>query len=462
MKDIILILSDQHSFEASSLYPNGICKTVNLERIAEKGINYKNAYCNSPLCVPSRMSFLTGKLPRNTMIFDNDSALGSDVPTLAHALGARGYKTMLVGRMHFKGIDQQHGFDQRLVGDITSQYWGAKRTELPGYADAMKMSGCQNIIGEGYSPVHEFDTMVFNEAIHQLSIEHDQPIFMVIGFYGPHFPYIGVEKIYDKYLQKECIDTRDIGPFEEYEYLVQETTVEKRKKIAAAYYSMCEDLDKKIGLIYDSYENYLDGKDGLFIYTSDHGDQLGKRGIFGKKTFYQRSIKVPLVIKEMNKNIPIMRDDPVSLIDVTKTIVDYAKGYLPYMDGENILENCKKKPIIIEQMYDDKEIYFGQCVINDKYKLIKLKDRYRLINYVKDVDEELDIKDHEVKIFDELITNIISDENIIEYQNKHLTEINTLKAWGKSKKPKQTSFPTFSNRAIQFDKSKRWRQDEKI
>lgn len=462
MKNIIMVLSDQHSFDASSLHANSICETNNLFKIAKEGINYTNAYCNSPLCVPSRMSFLTGKLPRNTMVFDNDSALGSDVPTIAHALGAKGYKTILVGRMHFKGVDQNHGFDHRLVGDITSQHWGVKRTELSSYADTMKMSGCQKIIGKGYSPVHEFDNMVYKESINQLTIEHDQPFFMVVGFYGPHFPYVGVEDLYDKYLDKKQDDEKYNGPYEEYDYLVQQTSSEKQRKIHAAYNSMCEDLDEKVGGIYEAYKKYLNSEDGLFIYTSDHGDQLGRRGIFGKKTFYQNSIKIPLIIKEMNTNNSVVRNDTVSLVDLSRTIIDYGKGYLPNMDGENILGEVKKKPVIIEQMHINDEIYYGQCAMKDNFKLIKLKDRYRLIDLNKDYKEENDIKENEPNIFEKLKEEIIDDSNIIKYQSKKLKEIDVLKSWGKMKNPKQTSVVSFSDKALQVENNTKVEEYEKI
>lgn len=452
MKDIVMVLSDQHSFAATSLCSDSICETKNLLKIAGEGTNYTNAYCNSPLCVPSRMSFLTGKLPSNNMIFDNDSTIGSDIPTIAHALGAKGYKTILVGRMHFKGIDQNHGFDERLVGDITTQYWGVKRTDISSYANTLKMSGCQSILGKGYSPVHDFDNMVYEEALNQLSKEHDQPIFMVVGFYGPHFPYIGTNELYDKYLTKQMLDDDCAKAYEEYKYLVQETTNEKRKKIASAYYSMCEDLDNKVGDIYDSYKEYLNSKDGLFIYTSDHGDQLGKRGIFGKITFYQDSIKIPLVIKDMNNNESIVREDPVSLLDLSRTIVDYGDGYLPDMEGENILYNVKTKPVKIEHMHvTSDDMYFGQCVIKDNYKLTKLKDSYRLIDLNNDNNEEFDIKEEKPEVYMELKDNIVEDNGIIEYQKKRIKQLDVLKAWGKMKKPEQTSMITFSKEALIFE-----------
>ncbi len=118
MRDIILVMSDQHGKLA-------LADTPFLDQLASEGQSFAHAYCPSPLCVPSRMSFLSGRLPHELNIFNNDTTLGIDVPTLAHAMGAKGYHTVLIGRMHFKGDDQHHGFDERIGLDITSQYWGS-------------------------------------------------------------------------------------------------------------------------------------------------------------------------------------------------------------------------------------------------------------------------------------------------------------------------------------------------
>lgn len=152
MKDMVLIMSDQHGWDYTGFAEERI-DTPGLKKIAEEGLLFERCYCNSPLCVPSRMSFLTGKLPSQLGIFNNDAALGGDVPTIAHEMGRLGYQTVLAGRMHFKGEDQKHGFDERYCGDITSQFWGTggkKRLDFGMYAGTTNRKNCLDAVGGGF------------------------------------------------------------------------------------------------------------------------------------------------------------------------------------------------------------------------------------------------------------------------------------------------------------------------
>ena len=144
-------MSDQHG-QAYMQMEDGRIRTPHMMRIAEEGLSFSHCYCNAPLCVPSRMSFLSGKMPGELQIFNNDTTLPIDMPTIAHAMGIRGYHTVLAGRMHFKGDDQNHGFDERLVGDITSQYWGTggkQRTDFGAYTGTSNRKHCLEVVGGG-------------------------------------------------------------------------------------------------------------------------------------------------------------------------------------------------------------------------------------------------------------------------------------------------------------------------
>ena len=114
------------------------------------------------------------------------------MPTIAHEIGRIGYKTVLIGRMHFKGADQKHGFDMRLAGDITSQYWGTggkSRSDFGAYAGTTNRRHCLEAVGGGYSPVMAYDAHVFETAMEYLKHcpRDGRGIFLVVGFYSPHF-----------------------------------------------------------------------------------------------------------------------------------------------------------------------------------------------------------------------------------------------------------------------------------
>jgi len=116
--NIVFIMADQLAAQALSLYGNTVCKTPNIDRLAEQGTVFDNAYSNNPLCVPSRASLLTGRLSPNIGVFDNANELPDSAPTMAHCLRQAGYQTELCGKMHFIGADQIHGFNTRSVTDV--------------------------------------------------------------------------------------------------------------------------------------------------------------------------------------------------------------------------------------------------------------------------------------------------------------------------------------------------------
>ena len=109
--NFLILMSDQHSPHALACNGDRIVSTPHIDSLAGSGVLFEHAYCQSPLCVPSRMSFLTGQQPSCIGVWTNGDILHSDVPTFAHALGAAGYETALIGRMHFEGVDEWHGFD---------------------------------------------------------------------------------------------------------------------------------------------------------------------------------------------------------------------------------------------------------------------------------------------------------------------------------------------------------------
>src|SRR5262245_45312206 len=142
--NILVLMSDQHSPHVFGAYGDSVVRTPNLDALAASGIQFDHAYCPAPVCVPSRMSFLTGRQPSENQVWSNGDTLPSDVPTFAHTLGAAGYDTALIGRMHFNGVDQWHGFARRLVGSLTPMY---ANYSIPLTPELLK--GAQNASLEG-------------------------------------------------------------------------------------------------------------------------------------------------------------------------------------------------------------------------------------------------------------------------------------------------------------------------
>ena len=116
--NILFVMADQMAAAPLPCYGGRVVQAPHLQALADAGVTFDAAYCNSPICAPSRFSMLAGRLPTTIGAYDNASELPASVPTLAHALAVAGYRTILAGKMHFIGPDQLHGFEERLTTDV--------------------------------------------------------------------------------------------------------------------------------------------------------------------------------------------------------------------------------------------------------------------------------------------------------------------------------------------------------
>ncbi|MDD7162485.1 MAG: sulfatase-like hydrolase/transferase [Candidatus Ornithospirochaeta sp.] len=362
MKNILIFMSDQHS-PSFSEFSGGLAKTPTLNEMADNGTVFDAAYTSCPLCVPARMSFMSGRLPSKTGILNNYSILADNIPTIAHAFDAAGYETVLIGRMHFVGENQKHGFQTRLVGDITSPEWKPTKAfnekNRGPFMKCFDETGCTTIIGGGNSPVQEFDEAVVKAAEEWLSIPHEKPQFIVVGTYAPHFPYVAALDKYRYYLDKVSLPWGFDNPPE---YLDPALRIRLDRssrdpdialRAQAAYCGMIETTDENIGTVRKAFNAYnaSNNQKGLFVYTSDHGDQCGERGLFAKMSFFDSSARIPMFFEgegiEKGKRI----DTPVGLIDLVPTLCSYADVPAPpCIDGEDFLSSTydKNRPIISE------------------------------------------------------------------------------------------------------------------
>lgn len=432
--DIVLILSDQHANWALPDKIDFLDAPIFSEMI-NNGEYFENCVCNSPLCVPSRMSFLGGLLPSDLDILENDTTLKIDQPTIAHAAKISGYEPVLIGRMHFKGDDQLHGFSTRIGQDITSQYWGTggkNRTDFGPYASTTNRKNCMNVLGGGYSPIQEYDEVIKYLAIEYLRQPSDKPRFIVIGFYGPHFPFVCKSELYEKYKKLVTLDENET-PDPVYQELVMHYSDDKKLKAKAAYLGLVEQLDGYVGEIWDELKK-MDGSPTL-IYTSDHGEQCGKRDIYGKQTLYPEAVKVPLFI--WNKNIkPKRYKHYVSLLDLSRSLLDLMDADMPFHKGHSLYN---EEPVKIEQYLVESE-QFLEAVMYQNIELYQINGNIQAYKDDKLVDNH----------FEELNKLFLSEEEKIALKDRQkiLKENHAfLKKWGACAKPDEWASYKASERA---------------
>lgn len=349
--NILFLFSDQHAQSVAGCYGDGIVATPNLDRLAASGVTFDNCYCPSPICLPSRMSMLTGREPNRQECWTNHDILPSGVPTFAHALGAAGYDTTLIGRLHSLGPDQLRGFSHREIGDHSTNWIGGRAHDLGVFDkanDPYRESLCN--AGPGQSSYELHDRDVTDAAVNAIEAvgegARDRPFAMMVGWLLPHAPFACAPDIYARYAGR--VDRPRIGiPADEHPYYawwrrdrgIEDATQDEIARTRTAYYGLVDTLDDMVGRVLAALDGAGLREDTLVVYASDHGEHAGNRGLWWKSTLYDEAAKVPLIVSWPNEiEAGARRENVCSLVDLTATIVDMAGApALPRSDGRSLL-----------------------------------------------------------------------------------------------------------------------------
>jgi choline-sulfatase len=358
--DIVLVMSDEHAPRFSSVYGHRVVCTPNMERLAKRGLTFDAAYCASPICVPSRMAFMTGRYPTRTETWDNGAPLRSDVPTFAHVMRRAGYETVLIGKMHFIGSDQHHGFSTRLVDDsrvcgtwIDSTDWDDPDSPRPKARDRLLNAGA----GTSDHVANDQDVLAAAQTyLADLPPRKERgPIFLCISFNAPHFP-LRAPKYFDHYYP----DNVDMPQVTE-EELITQHPFHKRlrsyfdlnhidpnetRRARAAFYALVTWFDELLGAVMDATDASpgLAGAPPLFAYVSDHGDMAGEHGLWWKCCFFEDSVRVPMIVSWPGHVATGKRNNtPVSLMDMGVT---FARLALPDAAADVFFEEADGRHIL--------------------------------------------------------------------------------------------------------------------
>ena len=355
--NLLYIHSDQHSPHVTGCYGDDLVDTPNLDRLAANGVVFENAYCCSPICVPSRMSMLSGQHPFQNEVWTNEHALESRIPTIAHAMGAAGYQPELVGRMHALGPDQLHGYAARFVGDHGANHPGnpgPDRGILGVTAGPHHLSLKRSGPGQSGYQVHDEEvTAVTIDRLNRFGVQKragllKQPFSLSVGFILPHPPYVARQEDYDLYADRIGLPRKAApAPEDQHPFLrwwrqstgIEVMDEEEVRRARTAYAGLVYRTDAMIGQILSALvENGLD-ENTLIIYTSDHGDMQGEHGLFWKHVFYEESVRVPLIVSWPGRIPENQRcERVVSAVDVAATMLDALEApALPNAAGRSFL-----------------------------------------------------------------------------------------------------------------------------
>ncbi|HLF90333.1 MAG TPA: choline-sulfatase, partial [Anaerolineales bacterium] len=343
--NILFIMADQLAAPVLPFYGHPIVKTPNLSSLAKSGVVFENAYCNSPLCAPSRFSMMAGQYPSRIGAYDNATYFQADVPTFAHYLRMNGYYTCLSGKMHFVGPDQLHGFEERLTTDIYPSDFGWTPNwedfeNRPSWYHNM-MSVVQAGICQTSNQL-DFDEEVAYHSIRKINDlarqEMDRPFFLLVSFTHPHDPFAIPPEYWNRYRHDEIdlpavpqIPYHELDPHSQRlfhvcamgEYAQSEERVLNARH---AYYGMVSYIDDKVGQLIQALERADLREDTIIIFLSDHGEMLGERGLWYKMSFFEWSARVPLLFHAPGRFAPHRVKQPVSLVDLLPTLTELASN----------------------------------------------------------------------------------------------------------------------------------------
>ncbi|MEP7207337.1 MAG: choline-sulfatase [Casimicrobiaceae bacterium] len=344
--NVVLIQVDQLAPRYLSFYGHPRVKTPNLDRLAARSVVFDQAYCNYPLCSPSRASMLTGCLPFSISQWDNGAEFFAEIPTLAHYLRAAGYSTTLCGKMHFVGPDQHHGYEERLLTDIypSDFAWTTDWQHVfrPGggirIRNVVESGVCVRALQIDYDEEVEFHA---RRKLFDLARDPgDRPFFLTVSFSHPHPPFVITPEYWDFYADADidmprlgAIPPEQLDPFNRARWAMMghqfyDLDDDHVRRARHAYFGMISYVDAKIGAVLDALRDTGLEDDTIVVFTSDHGEMLGERGMWLKDTFFEDAIRVPLLVAGPGVT-PRRMSNCVSLVDLAPTVLDLVGATRP-------------------------------------------------------------------------------------------------------------------------------------
>mgnify|MGYP005841423947 CR=1 FL=1 len=347
--NFLIIMADQQSPHILGCAGDRLVRTPHLDRLAAGGVRFTATYCGSPLCVPSRMTFLTGRHCSEIGVWSNGCVLDSEILTFPAALAAAGYETVLAGRMHFTGPDQRHGFTRRTIGDVSQPRWpAAKKGTLLGpipMATTGQSAAAVETAGPGRTSYMAYDEAVTESACRFLA-EWDRhapgkPLALVVGYVLPHCPYICPRELFDYYHPRVRVPQLPAGYVDQL-HPAERAGRERRgfdalsdeqvRTARAAYYGLVEYHDRLCGRVLDALRRTRFADNTAVIYTSDHGEMAGEHRLWTKSVLYEASVGVPMIWSWPGRfRAAAVEHRVTSLLDVGPTLVELAGA--PPMKG---------------------------------------------------------------------------------------------------------------------------------
>lgn len=332
----LVLMADEHSKKILGCYGNRLVQTPNLDRLAARGTRFTAAYTPSPICVPARASFATGKYCHTTHHWDNSTPYFGEPSSWGHALQRKNRRVGSIGKLHYRSAKDDTGFDFQKnpmhvvkgIGDLL----GAVRDQIP-LPTRVKNRSMAEKIGPGETGYINYDRDIASRAAKWLQErgregEEAQPWTLFVSMVTPHFPLIAPPEFYEIYAESGIMPKKGVDQ-DEHEWLrlfrecacYDNFDTEKTRIALASYYALTSFVDAEMGKVLDALDEAgLTGSTRV-IYTSDHGDNCGERGLWGKSVMFEESVGVPFLMAGPDVPAGHVCNTPINLIDVYPTLL---------------------------------------------------------------------------------------------------------------------------------------------
>ena len=339
-RNVLVFMADQMTPLALPFYGHPVTKAPHMSALAAEGVVFDAAYCNFPLCAPSRYVFMSGRLPSRIGAYDNAAEFQAEIPTFAHALRNGGYRTILSGKMHFCGADQLHGFEERLTTDIyPSDFnwtpdWDHPHDRKEWYHNMSSVLDAGPCVRTNQLDYDDEVVFAAERKLYEIVRDKDErPFFMVVSMTHPHDPFAIPQEYWDRYGDEDIDLPRHMLAFDEADPHSQrirtmcqtDETPPSQEQIRAArraYYGAISYVDDQFGRLRRALHATGLADDTIIVIVSDHGEMLGERGLWYKMTFFEGAVRIPLVVHAPKLFAPARVSNAVSSMDLLPTFLD--------------------------------------------------------------------------------------------------------------------------------------------
>jgi choline-sulfatase len=439
--NVLWISTDQQRWDTLGCYGNPYVRTPNLDALGERGVVFEHAYCQAPVCTPSRASFLTGRYPRTTRCRQNGQPIPADEVLVTKILSDAGYTCGLSGKLHISPCQPPvcFGTERRIDDGYDEFHWS--HHPAPDWPTNEYIHWLRERSVEYRTPLRDGSTNVWTgmpEEYHQTTwcaqmainfIEamapHEEPWLFSVNLYDPHHPFDPPESYLDRYLS--FLDEIPLPPYVEGElddkpyfqhhpiecqYHFKEMTDDEHRLARAAYWAMIDLIDAQVGRMVAALERTGQLENTIVIFMADHGEMLGDHSIYLKGPyFYEPAVRVPLVVSMPHAiQRGVKCDALVELVDLSQTLLDAAGlDHHPGMQGHSLWpllvgdvgathhrDDVYSEYFKALKCHEDPAAY-GTMVRSERYKIVRIHglDEGELYDLQEDPGEVINLWDDE-------------------------------------------------------------------